>query len=263
VLAAALALRGDVDRLRTVLEVADLERDQSPTLVLQLDYDHLTAFARAWTGDTDGAEATIRSVADQAQSIGYHWLHVLARASLVRLGWADERDAACAGETLGQVDAPLIQLVAELVVAAGTRDLAGLDRVADRFAAVEAGLFEVDARVTALGLVRADHPGSPAPVHGGHDPADLADLTGRRARLDQVLARCPGLRTPLASTADATSALSPREHEIASLAATGLASKQIAEQLGLSPRTVDNNLRRAYAKLGIDGRHQLATALSR
>ncbi len=30
----------------------------------------------------------------------------------------------------------------------------------------------------------------------------------------------------------------------------------MADQVGHPPRTVDNNLRRAYAKLGIEGRHQ-------
>ena len=47
----------------------------------------------------------------------------------------------------------------------------------------------------------------------------------------------------------------------ARLAAAGHASKQIAQRLGLSVRTVSNHLQNAYLKLGISGREDLADAL--
>ncbi|MCY7300719.1 MAG: helix-turn-helix transcriptional regulator [Ilumatobacteraceae bacterium] len=59
-----------------------------------------------------------------------------------------------------------------------------------------------------------------------------------------------------------TADLSPREHEIALLAARGVASKAMAQQLGLSVRTVSNHLQNAYLKLGISGRDDLTTAIS-
>jgi hypothetical protein len=193
-------------------------------------------------------------VADQAQAIGYHWLHVLARASLVRLGWADARDADSARQTLERVDAPLIQLVAELVVAAGTHDQAGLDRVADRFAAVEAGLFEVDARVAALDLVAAS-----APEPRGQDP-DPHDRAGRQERLEKLLAACPGLRARPAADDDASPVLS-RELEIATLAAR--ASQKAGRRAARPVAPKSTTTCGAPAKLGIEGRHQLAAALSR
>ena len=52
-----------------------------------------------------------------------------------------------------------------------------------------------------------------------------------------------------------------REREIARFAAAGVASKEIAERLYLSSRTVDNHLMRVYAKLGVSGRTELAAAL--
>jgi DNA-binding CsgD family transcriptional regulator len=55
--------------------------------------------------------------------------------------------------------------------------------------------------------------------------------------------------------------LTPREREIASLAARGRSSKEVAADLVLSVRTVDNHLANVYAKLGIAGRAQLAAAL--
>ncbi|MFE4580955.1 LuxR C-terminal-related transcriptional regulator [Streptomyces chartreusis] len=51
--------------------------------------------------------------------------------------------------------------------------------------------------------------------------------------------------------------LTNREHEIASLAASGLASQEIAEKLFISVRTVDNHLHRIYRKLGISRRREL------
>jgi DNA-binding CsgD family transcriptional regulator len=44
---------------------------------------------------------------------------------------------------------------------------------------------------------------------------------------------------------------------VVNLAAAGWASRRIAEHLGLSVRTVDNHLGRAYRKLGITGRHSI------
>jgi DNA-binding CsgD family transcriptional regulator len=44
-------------------------------------------------------------------------------------------------------------------------------------------------------------------------------------------------------------------------AATGRSNKQIAGHLHLSVRTVESHLQRAYEKLGISGRHELADAL--
>jgi len=55
--------------------------------------------------------------------------------------------------------------------------------------------------------------------------------------------------------------LTPREGEIASLAARGLSNREIAEWLVVSVRTVDNQLRSAYVKLGIGGRGELSVIL--
>jgi len=56
--------------------------------------------------------------------------------------------------------------------------------------------------------------------------------------------------------------LSRRERDVAELAVTGLSSREIAARLGVSVRTVDNLLQRAYQKLGVRGRSELAARLS-
>ncbi|WP_328457187.1 helix-turn-helix domain-containing protein [Amycolatopsis sp. NBC_00438] len=51
--------------------------------------------------------------------------------------------------------------------------------------------------------------------------------------------------------------LSPREHEIAELAAGGLTNRAIAETLHLSQRTVEHHVARAMQKTGVRSRRAL------
>jgi DNA-binding CsgD family transcriptional regulator len=62
--------------------------------------------------------------------------------------------------------------------------------------------------------------------------------------------------------ADPLSVLTSREREIAHLAATGRASRDIARQLSLSPRTVETHLSRVYRKLGLSSRAALASLVA-
>lgn len=59
----------------------------------------------------------------------------------------------------------------------------------------------------------------------------------------------------------AVTPLSRREREVAELAAAGLRSRDIAERLYLSTRTVDNHLARVYDKLGVRSREDLGEVL--
>jgi DNA-binding NarL/FixJ family response regulator len=56
--------------------------------------------------------------------------------------------------------------------------------------------------------------------------------------------------------------LTPREREVAQLAALGLADRAIADQLTLSVRTVETHLNRAYTKLGLQGRTDLTSVFA-
>jgi DNA-binding CsgD family transcriptional regulator len=58
-----------------------------------------------------------------------------------------------------------------------------------------------------------------------------------------------------------TAELTPREREIALLAARGATSREIAGRLVLSVRTVDNHLQNAYRKLGVTSRQELPRVL--
>jgi DNA-binding CsgD family transcriptional regulator len=76
-----------------------------------------------------------------------------------------------------------------------------------------------------------------------------------------LLARCEGAVTPPVLTITARARLTPSELDAAVQAAAGRSSKQIATDLHLSVRTIESHLQRAYEKLGISGRHELADAL--
>jgi DNA-binding NarL/FixJ family response regulator len=75
------------------------------------------------------------------------------------------------------------------------------------------------------------------------------------ARVDEELGRVTVRRAP--------EELSATELRIAQLAAEGLTNQAIAEQVFVSVKTVESNLKRAYRKLGISSRAQLARALDR
>lgn len=75
------------------------------------------------------------------------------------------------------------------------------------------------------------------------------------ARVDDELGRVAVRRAP--------EELSATELQIARLAADGLSNQAIAEQVFVSVKTVESNLKRTYRKLGISSRAQLARALDR
>jgi DNA-binding CsgD family transcriptional regulator len=56
--------------------------------------------------------------------------------------------------------------------------------------------------------------------------------------------------------------LTPQEYEVATLAASGMTNRQIAERLFLSHRTVGGHLHRAFPKLGVSTRAALRDALA-
>jgi DNA-binding CsgD family transcriptional regulator len=66
---------------------------------------------------------------------------------------------------------------------------------------------------------------------------------------------------PRRASARGSDALTPRERRIATMAAEGLGNREIAEALFITTKTVETHLGRAYRKLDINSRSQLAGRL--
>lgn len=76
-------------------------------------------------------------------------------------------------------------------------------------------------------------------------------------------ARCEGAATPALRALEVRAVLTPAEREAAMLAAAGRSNREIASDLGLFVRTVENRMQRIYEKLAVSGRAELAAAMER
>ncbi|MFB6575943.1 AAA family ATPase [Streptomyces sp. NPDC056402] len=77
---------------------------------------------------------------------------------------------------------------------------------------------------------------------------------GARARAALTATTTTATSTTPSCPPGPLAALSVREREVAELAAAGLSSRQVAERLVLSTRTIDTHLGNAYRKLGVSSR---------
>ncbi len=207
--------------------------------------------ARAWLAVAKGHPADARGHLEDgvalAEERGEWPMLTMAMHDLARLGQVDAAAAAatCLPEgSFGSIAAARQQHVAGL--AAG--DLEEIGAAADAFGAVSADLLAAEA---AFGL---------AAEYRRRGSARDASAWTRKAT--DWAEGCRGARTPGLAMPDEPVALTKREREVAVLAATGITSKDIADRLFVSVRTVDNHLGRVYDKLGISSRAELAVILA-
>jgi DNA-binding CsgD family transcriptional regulator len=92
---------------------------------------------------------------------------------------------------------------------------------------------------------------------------ELARVCGATALVDRGHAEliASGAR-PRRSALTGSDSLTPSERRVAGLAADGLSTPEIAQQLFITVNTVESHLRRTYLKLGIHAREELAKALA-
>jgi DNA-binding CsgD family transcriptional regulator len=243
----AAALRGD--RAATLALVAELDGIRASTATL---FEPDVLRARGWaawlTGDTRAATGCFTAAAALAHHRAAASQAAAALHDAVRLGLADAATAAPALARLAGDDPGLPALRASHAAALAAGDPGALLDVAERAGASGLVLLGAEAAAAAAGHLRRDADRSGA------------EAAGRRARA--LADRCEGARPVGIEHAGEGALLTGREREVAELAATGLSSRQIAERLRVSPRTVDNLLSRAYQKLGITSRADLPAALA-
>ncbi len=244
-LAHAHALAGE--RALAVAALAEAETlagDFAPMFATDL------ALARCWVtaarGETSTAAAMALAAAEEAQAAGADAFAVIAFHDAARLG--RPRQAALPLRRLaGAVDGDQVAVFAGHAAALAARDGAGLDTAAVGFERLGADLLAAEASAEASTAHRAA--GSTA----------MAAAAAARAKV--LVARCEGAFTPALVRVPDVDILTPREREVATLAATGLSNREVATRLFVSLRTVENHLHRAFSKLGVTSREELAGAL--
>ena len=245
VAAHALALAGHAGRAAETLAALDaLGLPAVP--VNETEVLQARAWAAAAAGDLPAARRQLEAAADLGEEIGDMIGAVGALHGLARLGHARQVSGRLAALAT-QVDGDLVAARAAYASALAARDSEALGKVAGDFEDLGAVLYAAEASAEAAVLLR----------HAGETRAAAA-AEQRAARL---LARCEGAATPAVRLITARVRLTQGELDTAMQAAAGRSNKQIAGDMQLSVRTVESHLQRAYQKLGISGRHELAGAL--
>jgi DNA-binding CsgD family transcriptional regulator len=204
------------------------------------------AIAKASAGELGAAADILITAARDLEESGYAFLAGIQLFALAR--WGDARAAAAGLERLVAKGAgEFTALQARHGRAEASGDRAELTRVAEEWEQRGAVLYAAEALASAARLAQA----------AGESRA----ATGLQARSDALAGLSQGAATPLLRFTASLVPLTAREREIAALAAQGSSSKEIADRLFLSARTVDNHLQSIYGKLGIRGRRELADAI--
>lgn len=208
--------------------------------------------ALAWLAVAQGhipvAERMLIEVAERSCASGARTVAVEALHSLARIGKAPLAHA-MAERLSHDVQGPLLNAKLEMVLAAALQHAGHLTDVAQAFGSMGAWLFAAEAWAESSRIFTRR--------------GDRRRATRSRLEAQNAMAKCEQARTPLITFTEATAkVITDREREVAVLAADGLSSKQIAERLFLSRRTVDNYLQQCYRKLGITRREQIRPLLS-
>jgi DNA-binding CsgD family transcriptional regulator len=244
--ALAEGMRGRADRARAAVE----ELDGLPTGGINLYAFDLVERGRAWAqvarGELSGAARTLEEAAAHAAAACQWVAEGRLLYDLARLGHA-AAVAARLDELTGVVEGGMAAAFARHATGLARTSPADIEAAALAFSSLDAALYAAEAELTAARLFQ--------------DERLLRRAAACTRRAETMLGRCEDARTPGVHRANELPLLTRREREIAGLAAAGTSSKDIADKLFLSVRTVDNHLQRVYGKLGVGSRAELAEAL--
>ena len=243
--AMALALAGVAAKASETL--GELDALGLPT---DMEYEVEVLQARAWAwaaaGDMGTARKNLEVAVDLGRQVGDLLGTTKALHGLARLGRA-RQVVDQLGELAELVDGELTATRLAYARAAAAKDSGALVAAAERFEEVGALLYAAEALGESAVQFRRD--------------GLSRDAAAAQQKAARLLARCEGAVTPFVRAIGARAQLTPAELDTAMQAATGSTDKQIAEMMHLSVRTVENRLHRAYQKLGLSHRRELADAL--
>lgn len=244
-LARALALHGDAAAARETLELADRARPAQIRL-MEPDLGEAAVWVLVAEGDLSAARELSLGLADRNAASGARAAAARALHDVARLG--DPKAAAHRLLELGRhTDAAVIGVFAAHAAALVSADGPELAVAGQRFEELGCILWAAEAWTSAAAAFES----------GGRE----ASARSAHARAGALLARCEGAQTPALSEIAASAALTPRERDVALLAARGCPNREIAQRLVVSVRTIESHLAQTYRKLGINDRAQLAHML--
>jgi DNA-binding CsgD family transcriptional regulator len=242
-LASAMAIGGDGTQARAWLDRAT--RLAGPAHRLFGPWFRLwEAWTLASEGNTTAAAMTCRQAAEIARAADLPTVEATACYDAVRLGGPAEQERL--GELANRLGTPFTVALATAARGIGAADGDTIAKAGETFTALGHHLLATEALIAASRAYR----------QAGKRTCTALSME----RAVQLRARCRGAKTPMLDQTQLTTLLTRRERDVALLAATH-SSRQIAEQLKLSLRTVNNNLARVYVKLGISSRAQLSALL--
>ncbi|MEM8618660.1 MAG: LuxR C-terminal-related transcriptional regulator [Actinomycetota bacterium] len=233
------------DLLGLLAELGDLRpTDGALTAAAELDPRLAARLARSEVRRLiDGRDDAAAEAAARSATAGFVVWAAEITFEAIRLGPAP-RSTALLRELASEVGGPLT----ETMLAVGEATLDG-----DLLAVHECASTLFDMGYAAYG---ADAVGLALQMSTASGQRLLTPLLERARVVAAELPRLwPTFGEPVVPPVDG---LTGREREIVELAADGRTSKDIARELGISPRTVDNHLGSAYRKLGIGSRHDLS-----
>lgn len=245
-LSRAHSLRRDVlAATNAQLQAEQLLRERPRNQRLRVEIGRARAWVDAASGHVKAARERLLAVAEEAGE------DVMGRGEAtygaLRLG-ANPR--ACA-ETLAtldeQAESDLLTACTKHAHSIAAHDAQTQLDAAVAFADLGVDLFAAEAAAGASRIFRKE---------GRHASARrAAALSMKHEQL------CQGARTPMLDLRSELVLLTPREREVAELAARGRTNASIADELVLSVRSVETYLLRASRKLGVRDRHDLHEVL--
>lgn len=197
-------------------------------------------------GSGERGVATLRAAFHDALDSGRVTMAVLIAHDLTRVGALAASTESFTAVPTGGAFTEACRAYAE---AAGAGRVDRLVAAAESFGALGADLYEAEAYARA---------------------GSVAERAGRNREARRLAAQaevagelCQGVH-PLSATTESgrPAGLSRREQEVVRLAADGRTNRAIADELVISERTVENHLYRAFGKLGVTTRADLAGAVA-
>jgi DNA-binding CsgD family transcriptional regulator len=263
--------RGDYETVRSIAD--EMVQWAVPRGVKSVQWYawHAETLAALGQGDFDGAYRRASAISPPGTFASHAYFALLVPMDVVEAAVHSDRRAEAAAHVKAMRDLNIASLSSRLaLLVAGSAAMAsrvedGVDRFEEALALPDSDRWPFErARIELAYGERLRRAGAVSDARS-HLAAALAtfERLGATPWIERAAneLRATG-QTRVRAIAGGRAALTPQEFEIATLAASGLSNKEIAQRMFLSPRTVAAHLYRAFPKLGVTSRAGLRDALN-